>query len=77
MVFHLLAGLLLGHENWINTKRIIMGLEKFCQSCMMPKDSDIFQAGTEKNGILENNIYQKIKTECCSMSKSNFRNARF
>lgn len=29
-----------------------MGLEKFCQSCMKPKASDMFQTGTEKDGVL-------------------------
>jgi radical SAM superfamily enzyme len=27
-----------------------MNLDKFCQSCMMPKDSDMFTASTEKDG---------------------------
>ena len=29
-----------------------MSLEKYCQSCMMPKGSDMFKEGTEKDGTL-------------------------
>jgi len=33
-----------------------MNLDKFCQSCMMPKDSAMFIASTEKDGSL-NKVY--------------------
>ena len=33
-----------------------MNLDKFCQSCMMPKDSDMFTVGTEKDDSL-NKLY--------------------
>ncbi len=36
-----------------------MGLEKFCQSCMLPKDHEIFKKGTEKDGS-ENNDYCQL-----------------
>ena len=29
-----------------------MRFDKFCQSCMLPKDSDMFKGGTEKDGAL-------------------------
>ena len=33
-----------------------MSLEKFFQSCMIPKDSDMFKADTKKDGALTQNI---------------------
>ena len=36
-----------------------MGLDKFCQSCMLPKDNDRFEKGTELDGS-ENVIYCKL-----------------
>ena len=27
-----------------------MGLEKFCQSCMLPKNNELFEKSTEKDG---------------------------
>jgi len=47
-----LEGLHIGQESY-NLK--IMGLEKFCQSCMMPKNSKMFKSGTNKDGSLNNN----------------------
>ena len=35
-----------------------MELEKFCQSCMMPKDSDMFSPSTENDG--------SVNAEYCS-----------
>ena len=32
-----------------------MKLGKFCQSCMMPKESSMFYAGTEKDGTSNKN----------------------
>jgi len=32
-----------------------MGLERSCQSCMMPKNSEMFKSGTNKDGSLNNN----------------------
>lgn len=40
-----------------------MGLEKFCQSCMMPKDSEMFKAGTNADG--------SINTEYCNYCYNN------
>lgn len=36
-----------------------MGMEKFCQSCMLPKNHEKFEKGTEKNGK-ENTDYCKF-----------------
>jgi hypothetical protein len=40
-------------------KQEIMGLEKFCQSCMLPKDHEIFEKATEQDGT-ENGSYCKL-----------------
>ena len=32
-----------------------MNLEKFCQSCMMSKENNMFKAGTEKDGTSNEN----------------------
>ena len=40
-------------------KQEIMGLEKFCQSCMLPKDHEMFEKGTEQDGT-ENGSYCKL-----------------
>ena len=42
-----------------------MKLDKFCQSCMMPKESAMFSAGTEKDGNKNNDYcnYCYIKGE--------------
>lgn len=36
-----------------------MGMEKFCQSCMLPRGHELFKNGTEKNGS-ENTDYCKL-----------------
>lgn len=33
-----------------------MNLDKFCQSCMLPRDHELFKKGTEKDGS-ENELY--------------------
>ncbi len=36
-----------------------MGLDKFCQSCMLPRNHDQYKNGTESDGI-ENKLYCKM-----------------
>ena len=50
-VFHGLEGLHIGQESY----NLNMGLEKFCQSSMMPKNSEMFKSGTNKDGSLNKN----------------------
>jgi hypothetical protein len=58
-----------------------MGLEEFCQSCMMPKDSDMFKAGTEKDGTLnleycnycyDNGVFMKSDSICTAKDMQEF-----
>ena len=36
-----------------------MKKDKFCESCMLPKNHELFEKGTEKDGS-ENNLYCKL-----------------
>ena len=58
-----------------------MSLEKFFQSCMMPKDSDMFKGGTEKDGTLnleycnycyDNGVFMKSDSICTANDMQEF-----
>ena len=34
-----------------------MGLDEFCQSCMLPKDNELFEKATEKDGTQNLNYW--------------------